>query len=124
MKASVTVQGFDLNKAAIERYYEVDCFDDDVERPESEFRFFLMLEAENGQRFSHRHEFETIHHAEVFRQKVGVEINGGEWLDSLLAGDNEHWVEGDPAYGSEAWVANDCEYLLYDERETAFYLGR
>ena len=131
MKAFISIDGFDINKAAIERYYEVDCYDDDAECPASEFRFFLALEAENGQRFAHRWEFTTTHEAEVFRRKMGQkigsvdwlgkEVDGGDWLASLLKGDNQHWLEADPAYGSQAWVANDCDYLQYDEQEVAFY---
>ena len=131
MKAFISIDGFDINKAAIERYYEVGCYDDDAECPASEFRFFLALEAENGQRFAHRWEFATLQQAEVFRRKVGAkigsvdwlgkEVDGGAWLESLLAGNNAHWFEADPAYGSQAWVANDCDYLQYDEQEVAFY---
>ena len=74
--------------------------------------FYVVIEDCDGRRWAHDHRFvtkglhldrATAERAERLRARIEASYNGGAPLDGA------HWVEIDPAYGSDAYVSQGVE---------------
>ncbi|MBM3596428.1 MAG: hypothetical protein FJX31_11880 [Alphaproteobacteria bacterium] len=99
----------------------------DMSNPRGEIHgeaFYVVAEAANGRRWQHQHSFITASmngdggcaaRAEKLRVRIADAYAAGRRLDT------QHWVEIDPAYGSDAYVEQDVDaHRWAREREEEF----
>ena len=71
---------------------------------EASGKWFAQIETTRGERFIHMHAFDNVDAALEFAAKV---VRSGRSLNL------DHWVEGHPAYGSDAFLAEEDDAWEY-----------
>lgn len=81
--------------------------------PETAYAFSLVATNERGDRFHHQHVFTTEEHgwnsAETRANRLLARVEEAASNTSWTPSNNPYWHEGQPVYGSEAYIDGDCE---------------
>ena len=78
----------------------------DMANPRGEIyaeRWVIWAERADGRRWQHERSFSAQHEAQRLLDRIEAAHRGGRRLN------RDHWIEIDPCYGSEAYVAQGIE---------------